>query len=107
MEWYHFLAYFTYPLIPSSDCGVPDIISNGGVNYGLTVYESEAQYFCLSTYNLEGPSKSVCLANASWSGPTPICDYVGMYAYLYAAILYQENQLFISPEPKTAGELIG
>ena len=49
------------------DCGVPEAIPNGKVQYASTTVDSVALHACTSGYKLIGSMLSVCEGNGEWS----------------------------------------
>ncbi|XP_070683703.1 beta-2-glycoprotein 1-like [Pempheris klunzingeri] len=57
-------------------CPYPDPPTNGELYYEDTVYQSMINYTCDEGHFMIGDNTSVCLANGTWSSPTPECKPV-------------------------------
>ncbi|RWS28807.1 CUB and sushi domain-containing protein 3-like protein [Leptotrombidium deliense] len=60
------------------DCGFPFVISNGRwlLTTNTTHYGSTVEYECSANFKINGPSRRLCLENATWSGTPPVCEVV-------------------------------
>lgn len=57
-------------------CPYPETPSNGELYYEDIVYQSTMTYTCNEGYILTGAATAECLANGTWSAPTPQCNPV-------------------------------
>ena len=57
------------------DCGPPDAIADGSVEYNSTTFTAVARYKCNFGYSLQGSENRSCLGNATWQ-PSPFCRSV-------------------------------
>ena len=55
------------------NCGLPESLTFGGVNFSNSTIGSVATYRCQEGYRLVGIAQRTCLDNETWSGVVPLC----------------------------------
>ena len=56
------------------ECLPPENPNHGRVHYNSIYLRGRATYTCDKRYRLVGESTRICMANGTWSGPTPLCE---------------------------------
>nr|XP_057922474.1 sushi, von Willebrand factor type A, EGF and pentraxin domain-containing protein 1 isoform X2 [Doryrhamphus excisus] len=62
------------PVCVAQSCGPPPAVKNTQVHVTGETYLHNASYICDAGLQLVGPKTLVCLANGTWSLPTPSCE---------------------------------
>ena len=70
------------------DCGAPETIEKGRVDYTET-YHSKAQYSCNPCYYLQGWEKRSCKQSGVWSKELPSCVLKGEVVKYYIVHVYK------------------
>lgn len=64
------------PVCSPVDCGAPESINNGNVDYEDSLFQATATYSCDTGYILSGDKTRVCSKSKIWSGIVPSCQIV-------------------------------
>ena len=62
------------------DCGAPDQVVNGNIDFTTTSLGSVATYTCNPGDILQGNPRRTCEQNGQWSGSPPTCTRESIYA---------------------------
>ncbi|KAI1888388.1 hypothetical protein AGOR_G00184630 [Albula goreensis] len=63
-----------HPICNAVSCGPPPPVENASSMATGETYQSNVSYLCNSGLRLIGPQNLTCLANKTWSQPTPSCE---------------------------------
>ena len=61
------------PQCVPSDCGEPEPLTNGNVDYSSSSIGSTAVYRCNQGYRFRGTNSAICQSNGKWSGTVREC----------------------------------
>ncbi|XP_053395851.1 sushi, von Willebrand factor type A, EGF and pentraxin domain-containing protein 1-like [Mercenaria mercenaria] len=64
------------PVCLPVNCGIPEDVANGLVEYEDTLFQATAQYSCNNGYFIVGDKTRVCTKDKIWSGEVPTCQIV-------------------------------